>query len=448
MTAKQAIEQGLALAADGRFADAALAFCRAIKIDPQLAEAYQDLGEVLLPLERLQEAADCFCRAIELQPVYPEAYNHLGVVLKKQERLPEAEECLRQAIAQKGDYAVAFHNLGNCLKAAGRLAEAEEAYLRAIGLDPELALSRYSLATLYLSQGQFQKGWPLHEARLRRHGAFRLPIAPWRGEDLTGRRILLYYEQGFGDTFQFSRYAYEVARLAAATTVWLQKPLARLFRGQSAFTVVDDGRTIDPQDYDYACSLYSLPAVFTAADAPIPVAVPYIEPPPEAIAAWRQRLAGPAGGRFRVGVVWAGNPAHDNDKNRSIPIAQFARLFTSERPFWVSLQVAHPDRRPATRRRLFDPTGDLTDFAETAALIANLDLVIAVDTAVAHLAGVMGKKTWILLPFRSEWRWGRSGDTSLWYPTVRLFRQRRLGDWPEVLARTKAALADEIAGHP
>lgn len=448
MAAKQTIEKGLALAARGLYADAALAFCRAVELDPRLAEAYQRLGEVLLPLGRWQDAAASFCRAVELRPVYPEAYNHLGVALKNLERLPEAEECFRQAIAQQGDYVAAYHNLGNCLKAAGRLSDAEAAYLRAIDLDPDLPESRYSLATLYLIQGQFAKGWPLLEARFARQGGFRLPIAPWRGEDLAGRRILLYYEQGFGDAFQFVRYAFEVARLGASTTVWLQKPLARLFRdGQTAFAVCDDGRTLDPRQFDFACSLYSLPAIFTAKDVAIPAAVPYIESPAAVTAAWRQKIAGPAAGRLRVGVVWAGNPEHDDDANRSIPIKCFSGLFSAP-VFWVSL-LAGPGRRPTRRRPLFDPSAGLTDFAETAGLIASLDLVIAVDTAVAHLAGAMGKKTWILLPFRPDWRWGLTGDTSLWYPTARLFRQRALGGWPEVLGRVGAALAAELAasGH-
>lgn len=445
MTAHKALDQGLALAAQGRFADAALAFCRAIKLDPRLAEAYQRLGEVLLPLERWRDAVDCFLKAIELQPVYPDAYNHLGVALKNQERLPEAEASFREAIEQKGDYAAAYHNLGNCLKAAGRLAEAEAAYLSAIELNPGLVEPRYSLATLYLIQGQFEKGWPLHEARFDRTGKFRLDIPPWKGEDLTGRKILLYYEQGFGDTLHFIRYAHEVARLAATTTAWLQKPLARLLKsGQTAFTVVDDGRTLNPGDYHFACSLYSLPAVFATRADTIPATVPYIHPPAESALAWRQKIAAAADGRYRVGIVWAGNPKHDNDSNRSIPFSTFSRLLTDSSVFWASLVIADPGRKPVKSSRLFDRTGELTDFAETAALIENLDLVIAVDTAVAHLAGAMGKKTWVLLPLRTDWRWGLDAETCLWYPTVRLFRQSRLGDWPEVLARVKAELTAAI----
>lgn len=447
MTVTRYINDGLALAARGEYRDAALAFCRAVKQDPASAEAHGRLGEVLIPLGRWEDAGACFCRAVELQPRYPQAYNHLGVVLKNQERLAEAEECFRQAIAQQDDYAEAYHNLGNCLKYAGRFSEAEAAYMQALALKPDLSQSSFALATLYFIQGQYEKGWQLHETRFGQNGKFRLPIPPWQGEDLAGRNILLYYEQGYGDTFQFIRYAYKVADLAAVTAVWLQKPLARLLAAtQTAFAVCDDGRTIDSGRYDFACSLYSLPAFFRTTAATIPRDFPYIKAPADLAAKWREKIAPAAAGRYKVGVVWAGNPEHDDDNNRSIPFKAFSRLLADERIFWVSLQVGgrhpHPPGRP---RRLYDHTAEFADFAETAGVIDNLDLVIAVDTAVAHLAGAMGKPTWLLLPYRPDWRWGLESADSLWYPRTTLFRQSRPGDWPAVLDKIKAALPAAMA---
>ena len=445
MIAQTYIDDGLALAGKGDFQKAALLFCQAIELDPRIPGAYQHLGEVLLQLKFWDEAQRCFCKAIELKPHYPEAYNHLGTVLKNENRPADAEKCYRQAIEQRPDYAEAFHNLGNCLKFSHRFAEAESCYLRALELHPGLEESCFSLATLYLIQGQYEKGWPLYKARFKKEGKFRLKIPLWHGEDLAGCKILLFYEQGFGDMIQFSRYIDEVAKLAP-TTVWIQQPLARLLANtQKDFAVCTDGRRIDPSQFDYACSLFSLPVIFQTSIATIPRMIPYIRADQEIAVKWRQKIAGLAGGRYKVGVVWAGNPLHSDDQNRSIPLNQFSRIFGLDQIFWVSLQVGDQSLELAGRsEQVFDCSGELIDFAETAGVIANLDLVIAVDTAAAHLAGAMGKKAWLLLPFRPDWRWGLEGEESPWYPTMRLFRQHQAGDWPEVLERVTTAFQERI----
>ncbi|MEN6413934.1 MAG: tetratricopeptide repeat protein [Veillonellales bacterium] len=441
MTAAKYIGAGVALAEKGELREAALSFCQAVKVEPDLPEAYQRLGEALISLEYWDNAQKCFCRVIELDPSYAAAYNYLGVVLKQKNRLDEAEECYRQAIRQKPDYAEAFHNLGNCLKAEDRFAEAETAYRRALELKPDLFDSRFSLGTLYLLLGQYEKGWKLYDSRMVWQDKFRLDIPIWQGETLTGRKILLFYEQGFGDMIQFVRYAYPVAALAE-TTVWIQRPLERLLSGtQNVFAVCQSRGEIKPEQFDFACSLMSLPAKLNSAAATVPNHVPYLRGANDIAAKWRERIGREAGNCRKVGVVWAGNPGHSDDKNRSIPFELFRRLFTVDGVFWVSLQVGKKQAAlTGSAGNLFDCSAELVDFAETAGVIANLDLVIAVDTAVAHLAGAMGKETWVLLPFRPDWRWGLGREDSTWYPTMRLFRQYAPGDWQTVLERVKAAL--------
>lgn len=443
MTAEKYMAEGLKLAGKGKLRAAALSFCQAIKRDPGFSEAYQRLGEVLISLHYWDDAQRCFCKAIELESYYPEAYNYLGIVLKHKNRLTEAEECYRQAIAQRPDYAEAFHNLGNCQKLTNRFDEAEASYLRALELQPDLLKSRFSLATLYLLRGQYNKGWKLYDSRFNWQEKIRLNIPIWQEEDLTGRQILLFYEQGYGDTIQSIRYINKVAELAAKTTVWIQKPLERLLstNTQDAFSVCTNGRKLDPKEFDFACSVFSLPAKFNSSIETIPNHVPYLYASRDVAMKWREKISKSAGNRYKVGVVWAGNPEHSDDRNRSIPLALFRRLFAVDGVYWISLQVGEQVHELAKLPGcIFDCSGELVDFAETAGVIENLDLVIAVDTAVAHLAGAMGKRTWLLLPYRPDWRWGLESENSPWYPTMRLFRQNRIGDWQEVLERVKAAL--------
>jgi len=442
MTVKKYMDDGLQLAAKGELQDAALSFCQAIKLYPDFPEAYQRLGEVLIPLNYWDDAQDCFCKALELNPCYPDAYNYLGVVLRNKKRLAEAEECYHQAIKYNPDYAEAYHNLGNCLKLTNRYAEAEKVYLRAIELKPDLALPRFSLATLYLLLGQYTKGWPLYESRFSWQGNFRLDIPIWQGEDLSGRNILLFYEQGLGDMLQFIRYADKVSALASQTSVWIQRPLERLLAdSQDNFAIYTNKKDIPYKQFDYACSLFSLPLVFNTSPETIPNTVPYICPPKETAVKWHNKISEITADSPKIGVVWAGNPEHSDDYNRSIPFDLISQLFATEGPTWISLQLGEQAQNLSRSQLVvMDYSPELTDFAETAGLLETLDLVIAVDTAVAHLAGAMGKKTWLFLPYAPDWRWGLEGEDSLWYPTMRLFRQRNPGDWQEVLARVKTAL--------
>ncbi|MDR3563642.1 MAG: tetratricopeptide repeat-containing glycosyltransferase family protein [Negativicutes bacterium] len=423
--------------------EAAAAFRRAIALSPDYPEALNNLGTVLRKSHLLPEAEDCLRKALVLRPNYAKAYNNLGLVLKTSFLLEDAIACLRRAQELEPSNPEILNNLGVALKESRRLAEAESCLHQAIKLRPDFADAHFSLAVLYLLQEEYEKGWDQYDdLRLVKAGDWRPPAPRWRGEDLAGRRILLYADQGFGDTIHFARYAPMVAAMATETFLWVQQPLERLLAiSQPNYRQVND-KTVAVNHYDYCCPLPSLPQVFKTDKESIPGIIPYLQPSHEKVAAWEKKLATlDGGGRYRVGVVWAGNPAHNNDRNRSIPFDTFARLLNLSGISWVSLQVgeraADLAKAPAP---IIDLSADLTDFAETAGVVANLDLVISVDSAVAHLAGALGRQIWLLVPHNPDWRWQLDRADSPWYPSMRLFRQQKPGNWAEVLAKIAAAL--------
>ena len=439
------VEEGLNLAHGGKLREAAIHFCQAVKEEPYNPELYQRLGELLVALEEWDHAQACFGQLLALAPEHAEAYNYMGVILKRKEYLAEAEACYREAVELKPDYAEAFHNMGNCLLRQEKYAEAEAAYLKAVELQPDLLKARFSLGIYYLLMGQREKGWKWYDARLNWKDSFHMDIPIWQGESLAGRRILLFYEQGFGDMLHCLRYVPQIVSQAQEVTVWIQEPLARLLKEMDpSYRVCTSNRNLNAAQFDFACSIFSLPAKLPSLEA----AVPYLWAAPKNREAWYKKLASVAKGRLKVGVVWAGNPEHSNDENRSSSFAEFRRLFTIPGVLWVNLQVGEEQKRfkeISDAERVFDTAGELTDFAETAGVIANLDLVIAVDTAVAHLAGAMGKPTWLLVPYHPEWRWELKREDCFWYPTMRLFRQALRGDWQEVLQRVAVALAEQVS---
>ncbi|MEN6566328.1 MAG: tetratricopeptide repeat-containing glycosyltransferase family protein [Veillonellales bacterium] len=477
MTASQCLDYGIQLTMRGEFQQAVVAFCRAIQLDPQYSRAYNNLGLVLqrmnklseaevflrraidldphdsysynnlglvfLDTHRLADAEACLRQAIELNPHCPEVYNNLGLVLEEAVRLDEAEKLYRHAIALNSRYTEAYYNLGNCYKTMKRLAEAESCLKQAIRLQPDYADAAFSLATLYLLQGKYELGWQSYDMlRLKQSTKRAAGIRCWQGENLTESKILLFYEQGFGDTIQYVRYADKIAKLASGIVLWVQKPLAGLIAASYPALTVYAGENVPPGHYDFACSLPSLPVILNTSATSIPQTVPYIKPDCGLVANWRRRLDGICGGLLaRGGIVWAGNPQHHNDRNRSIPFSLFSSLLSVKTINWINLQVgSHASDLTTTNDAVIDFSPDLVDFSQTAGLIANLDLVITVDSAVAHLSGAMGKKTWLLVPFAPDWRWQLEREDSSWYPTLRLFRQDKPGDWTEVIARVKTAL--------
>nr|WP_320147916.1 tetratricopeptide repeat protein [uncultured Anaeromusa sp.] len=439
------VEEGLNLAHSGKIREAAIYFCQAVKEEPHNQELYQPLGELLVALEEWDHAQACFGQLIALAPECAAAYNYMGIILKRKEYLVEAEACYRKAIELKPDYAEAFHNMGNCLLREEKYAEAEKAYLQAVKLEPDLLKARFSLGIFYLLMGQREKGWKWYDARLDWKESFRMDIPIWQGESLEGRNVLLFYEQGFGDMLHCLRYVSQIVAMAKHVTVWIQEPLARLLQEmEPEYRVCTSNRELDVTQFDFACSIFSLPAKLTSLEAE----VPYLWAAQENKEIWREKLESAAKGRLKVGVVWAGNPEHSNDENRSCSFEEFRRLFAIPGVLWVNLQVGEEQKcfqEAAEVESLFDTAGELTDFAETAGVIDNLDVVIAVDTAVAHLAGAMGKPTWLLLPYRPEWRWELKREDCFWYPTMRLFRQIVQGDWSEVLQRVTNDLTELVS---
>jgi tetratricopeptide (TPR) repeat protein len=433
---------------------------RAIVRQPAPARHHCTHATALIGLRRFVEAVAGFDRAIARDPALAEAHLNRGVALLECDAVEAALESLDRALALHPDDALAHDNRGTALSRLGRVAEAAQSHARALARDPGRIEAQWNLGLCQLRLGDLPRGWEGFESRLRVPGfaprlrRFRQPI--WRGgSDLAGRTILLHDEQGFGDTIQFARYVPMVAALGARVVLAVQPQLARLFAGfpgVAHHAVV--GAELPP--FHRHCPLPSLPAAFGTRLDTIPWTGPYLAAPPALAAAWAARL-GPRR-RPRIGLVWAGGarPAQPElagvNARRNLPLAALAALAGVPADF-VSLQKgAAAEAELAARQRdgwagpvIADPVDAIDDFADTAALIAALDLVVAVDTAVAHLAGAMGKPVWLLSRFDSCWRWMLDRDDSPWYPTLRLFRQVRPGDWGEVMGRVVVALRAPLA---
>jgi Tfp pilus assembly protein PilF len=441
-----------------RHADALAGYDRAIALKPDHAEAYANRGHVLADLRRYAEALASHDRAIALKPDYADAYVNRGVVLARLQRHAEALANVDRAIALQPDDAEAYFNRGRLLADLQRQQEALVSYDRAIALRGDYAEAHWNQSHCLLALGRFDRGWRLFEWRnkLDTPGGTRAFARPvWLGEaSIAGKTLFIHWEQGLGDTLQFCRYAGLAQALGAQVVLSVQDPLRKLL-GTLGPEVNVIGGNETPVEFDYHCPMMSLPGAFRTTLETIPRATPYLAADAAAVAAWRGRLAALVG--LRVGLCWAGNPrrdhpsAHAVDQRRSITLAQFAPLAAVTGASFVSLQkgeAAAQAATPPTCLPMHDWTNELTDFADTAALIEALDLVITVDTAVAHLAGALGKKVWILNRHDACWRWLLDRDDSPWYPTARLFRQPTPGDWDSVIAEVAVALRELVHDAP
>lgn len=424
------------------YAQALADYDRALVLRPEAAPIHNNRGNALRELGRCAEALAGFDRALALKPDYAEAINNRGNALLEMNRIEDALADYERALAHKPGFADALVNRGNALRYLGRAGEAAASFEAALAGDPQFAEARWNKALLDLARGEFQQGFVGYEWRWRRAQgeAPRAFSAPqWRGEDPCGKTILLHAEQGFGDTIQFARYAPLVA--ARGATVVLEGPdalLPLLASLPGIARLFGRGDTLPP--FDLHCPLMSLPLAFGTTLATIPAQVPYLRAPTECIAAWRSRL--PAG--RRVGLAWSGKPSHKNDRNRSIPFAQLKPILGQPGVGFVSLQreVRATDLAGLTQcPNIVRLDEALSDFADTAAVIEQLDLVIAVDTAVAHLAGALGKPVFVLISYIQDWRWLTDRADSPWYPTARIFRQPAPGDWDGAITEVARALA-------
>jgi hypothetical protein len=378
-------------------------------------------------------------------PGYQNAYLSLSNALAVRGRPDEAIAACRRAIRIDPGYWQAVSNLGTLLQEGGNLAEAIAAY-RATLAERDDAAIHVNLAHALLGTGAFDEGWQHYEYRHalpQQEGDWTQVAQPrWRGEPGAGRTLLVHAEQGLGDTIQFCRYLGLAAARGCRVVFQVQPPLARLVAGLAGVAaVVGRGQPLPP--FDLHCPLLSLAQVFATRLETIPAEIPYLQADPAAVAAWAAALPDRPG--LKVGLAWAGNPQLAADRRRSIAPARLAPLLACPGLVWYSLQK--DALAPAGMIDLMAGVGDLAD---TAALIANLDLVVAVDTAVAHLAGAMGKPVWLLNRFDTDWRWLRDRDDSPWYPTLRQFRQAAPGDWDDVIARVRAELGrmgDPTSSH-
>ena len=431
-----------------RNVDAEASYRQVLALSPNHHQAHNNLGAVLGEQRRFEEAADHFRRATELRPGYAEAHCNLAHALRALGRAEEAEPACRLAIALAPRLAVAHVNLGLALEDMGRMDEALASFRHASALDPDYQMAVACEGMLHLLRGNLAAGWEKYEARWNIGDLPPRNFAQpqWRGEPLAGKTILLHAEQGFGDTIQFLRYLPLVAARGGKVVLEIQKPLIPLVPPNAAATVVGRGDPLPP--FDLQCPLLSLPLAFATTLRNIPAATPYLAAAPARIAHWSGRLGSEPG--LKVGIAWAGSPVHRNDRHRSIPIERLKPLFELAGARFFSLQVGgrSPDLAAIEPVPVTDLSGELTDFGETAAAIANLDLVIAADTAIVHLAGALNKPVWTLLPFAPDWRWLTARSDSPWYPSMRLFRQARAGDWDGVVTAVCQALAERIAGGP
>ena len=439
--------RGIVLHALKRFDEALANYDRALELHPRYADAFLNRGATLCELRRFDESLESCDRALDLSPDCAETHYNRGNALKGLCRFEEAAASYERALALRPNYPEALNNCGVTLHQLKRFNEALSQYQRAQSLLPDSSDAPYNESLCRLLIGDFEPGWQKYEWRWRTaqmesdRRTFDQPL--WLGaSDIAGKTILLHSEQGFGDTVQFCRYVPLVAARGARVILEVQDSLRELAATLAApAEVVSRGHPL-PR-FDLHCPLLSLPLAFSARLATFPSATPYLSADPQAVVDWETRLGPPD--RRRIGLAWSGRPAHANDHNRSIPLRAMLPLLDGIDATFASLQR---DVRPADADVLRERSdvlhfgNDLKTFADTAALIANLDLVIAVDTSVAHLAGALAKPVWLLLPYIPDWRWLLDRDDTLWYPTARLFRQDETRRWEPVVTRVQACLRE------
>lgn len=434
----------------GDFEEAERHFLAAAADDPLSAESFINLGFIADRRERYGEAAYYFRKAALIAPGSAEAWFNLGFSLKRDNKLEEAVEAFQKAAAARPGFAEAHQNLGLSLQAAGRFDEARESFLRALEIDPSYHTARWNLSLLKLLMGEFREGFRDFEARFLKKG----PLARlhddkprWDGSFASGKTILLHAEQGLGDTIQFVRYAPLIAARGMRVLLEVQsgslKELVSTIGGVEGVYVRGDSLP----SYDFQAPLMSLPGILGAAPDSVPCRTPYLSAPPDRLAFWSGKTTGDD--NFKIGLVWAGRPEHENDRNRSMRAEDFAPLAALSGVSFYKLQMGETGVGPECpfTALLKDFTHEIADFADTAALVSHLDLVISVDTSVAHLAGALAKSVWVLLPSVPDWRWMLEREDSPWYPSMRLYRRKRRGVWGEVVERVCADILAAVQGR-
>ena len=409
-------------------------------IDPQNADALHLLGVSVYQSEQYDIAINLITQAIQIDSTKPLFFTNLGNAFQKQGKLEQSAQAYQKAIQIQPDYAEAYFNLGNSLREQGKLMESTQALQKAIQIQPDYADAHFNLAMLLLLQGQFVEGWEKYEWRWNsslksQKRNFKRPL--WDGTSLSSKSILIYAEQGFGDSIQFVRYIDlfpDTTTIIVACQPELKSLLKRIGRID---TLVTKGEDIPK--FDFHAPIVSLPHIFGTVLETIPAKIPYLYPDKNSNFAFLSNDERD----LKVGIAWAGSPTHINDRNRSISLNNFKCLLDIKGCEFFSLQVGehHRDIKRCGYSRIIKDLGkQFTNFHHTASAILQLDLVISVDTAVAHLAGALGKPVWTLLPFIPDWRWMLNRSDSPWYPSMTLFRQRKRGDWHSVFQEIRLTL--------
>ena len=415
-----------------------------LALQPGNALAQHFLGVIHYQRGEIAVALPLLERAVAAQPSEAEFHNNLGLALAAADREGEAIAEYHATLALKPDHAIAWNNLGIALQAQNNVRAGIDAFRHALALMPDFARARWNLALALLLDGQFAEGWREYEIRLALPelggNLRRFPGPVWEGPARSGETVLVHIEQGLGDTVQFARYATLLAAAGSRCVIHCPQALEPLLATIPGVAQVSlEGEPLPA--YDAYLPLLSLPRVFGTTAQTIPATVPYLAIADAKRAVARARVA-QSGARRRIGLCWAGNPANPNDRNRSLPLATLAPLFAVPGITWFSLQAGDAAAQLAATSAAAHvvPLPRGTALADTAALIAELDLIVTCDTGITHLAGALARPTWALLPFAPDWRWQLDRDDSSWYPTLRLFRQSRPRDWESVVARVKAEL--------
>jgi len=430
-----------ALYQGGALQPAAELYRRALVLDPKKHEIYNDLGLVLTDLGNFAAALEVFRRSLINNPRSAKTIASLGRLFERKGDLISAAEAYRDAIKLEPRLPGAYVDLGFVLYGLGELAEAADCFARLRALEPDSAEATVNLGLIHLLQGDLAVGWAEYESRWKVGvgDERKLLQRRWKGEPLGGERILLYAEQGLGDTMQFVRYVPLVAERGGEVVLEVQPALHGLLAGtDGASRVIRRGETLP--EFTWQCPLMSLPLALGTKLETIPARVPYIVADAVRVDTWRERLEK---NTRRIGLAWAGNPGHPRDRLRSIPLEQLVPLLNVAGTTFYSLQFGSGSEQMKQLRpggQLVDLGDELQDFANVAAIVANLDLVISIDSAVAHLAGALGTPVWILLNKGCDWRWFLEREDSPWYPTARLFRQSNPGGWQEVVKRIEHEL--------
>jgi len=464
-----------------RYTEAIAQYMLALELQPDAFAIWVNLGNAYKEEKRSQEALDSYLKALELQSQCAEAFSNIGTMLKEYGNcrqaletyrliagftpdiswppvdetarfceLPVALALIERAIHLNPDSAGFLLNKGVALEEMGRFVEAADCYDRAVALDPQSPQANFNKGISLLRLGHLEDGWPKYECRLKFGkdiNEVRLKAAPlWKGEPLPNGTLLVHAEQGLGDTIQFIRYFKEVAARCKHVLFECQPAVKTLI--ESVPGVIDIYATGQPlPKIDFQVPLLNLPGIFGTRLDNIPAPIPYIFPETARAARWKEELAPQE--TLKVGIVWAGGAVHLGNRFRSCTLSTFGPLATVSGVTFYSLQKGEPEKEaltPPPGMKLVNCSPQITDFRDTAALISNLDLVITVDTSVAHLSGAMGKPTWVLIPFCPDWRWMLDRTDSPWYPTMRLFRQTGIGDWQACIDNIRTALAD-LAKH-